>query len=742
MTAVVDAGRTVVVPAQRTSTDDPPPARHLDRVAAALLAATVAAAVVALAVPPGTPRLLVTLAFLVGVPGTVLAGYLRLATATPALRTVVAVAMGFSLVTVVAMLMLALRWWHPAVAFWIVAALTGTALAVRLVRAARTAPPPGRRALAWPPVRVPPARAVVVPLLAVGAVALWGAGLRPVEATDLGALGLVTALSPLVLAAYPVLVAAVVAELVTRRRTWLLGLITAAGVVMVYGLQPVVEPVTRLPVSFFHTAFISYIGEHGAAMSNYDARFGWPGFFAGFAFVVRAAGGTEATALTRFAPVVLAGLAVLAVRAIAVRVLGEGRAAWLATWVVLLTNWTEQDYFSPQGATYALMLAALALTLHRLTAPGLLERRTTSWRTPPVPANTPADRLTALAGVLLIVAAVVPSHQLTPLVLAGVLAVLRLGGRLWSTWLPVLIVVATLAWLVFAAREFWLGQLDMLIGTIGDPAAVQAGVSSRLTGDGGRFVVLGVRFALTGGVAVLAAAGLWVLRRRGTAWLPLAALMAAPFGLALLQSYGGEILMRCFLFALPFLALGAGVALSRMLPAGRHVPAPRPRRAGVRAVRATAGALVLGVFALSLVTARGGNDAFSAPAQADLDAQEYTYRTAAVGDSLEAVAPFGPLRFRRLDTLVQSDSIARCRSMDDLLGCVRSGRPDFLYLSPLHEAYGRIMGGLPAGWTAQLRTELVAEGWTVGFSEDGRTVLRRPPDRTVGDIVPPGTVLR
>ena len=118
---------------------------------------------------------------------------------------------------------------------------------------------------------------------------------------------------------------------------------------------------------------------------------------------------------------------------------------------------------------------------------------------------------------LLIVAAVVPSHQLTPLVLAGLLIVLRLGGRLWSTWLPVLAVVLTLTWLVIAAREFWIGQMDMVIGTIGDPAAVQAGVAARITGDPGRLAVLGTRFAITGGVVALALAGLWTLRRRGHA---------------------------------------------------------------------------------------------------------------------------------------------------------------------------------------------------------------------------------
>lgn len=726
MTAVLVPAPPPMVPAQREPSETLPQ-RHLDRTAAALLAATVATAVVTLAAPPGPVRLCVTLAFLLCVPGAALAGRLRLASAPPALRAIVAVGAGISIVTVVAVAMLVARSWHPAVAFWTVLGVTAADLVARLVRAARTPPPPGRRTLAPRTPRVPTAGAFVVPLLAAAALASWIVGLRTVDPASLDALGLLPALSPFVLAAYPVLAVAVVVELTTLRRTWMLALGTAAGVVLAYGLQPIVEPITRLPVSWFHSGFADYIGEHGSTIANFDGRAGWPGFFAAVAFVVRAAGGTESTSLTRFAPLLLAALAVLGVRAIAVRVLGDGRAAWLATWVALLANWTEQDYFSPQGTTFVVLLAALALALHALTGPGLLERRTGPWWSLRVPANAAGDRIAALLGMLLFAAAVVPSHQLTPLVLAGFLAVLRLGGRLWSTWLPVLVVLGTLAWIVLAAREFWIGQLDMVIGTIADPAAVQAGVSDRIVGDDGRLLVLGARFALTGGVAVLAGIGVWVLRRRGNAWLPLATLAVAPFSLVLLQSYGGEILMRCFLFALPFLALGAGVGLSRLLPTGRHVPATEPRRAWQRTAGATAGALVLAVFALLLVTARGGNDAYSVPSQADVDAQAYVYRTATTGQTLETTAPFGPLRFGRLDTLRQSDLSLRCGGLDDPLQCVRDGRPDYLYTSPIHDAYGRIVLGLPAGWTDRLRADLIAQdGYTVVFSQDGRTILRSP----------------
>jgi len=298
--------------------------------------------------------------------------------------------------------------------------------------------------------RVPALRDWAVPALAGVALVLWCVGLRPVTPGQLGSVGLIAALSPVLLASYPVLLGAVLIELTAPRpRQRLLTACTALGVLLVYGLPPASEQTARLSAAWLHVGFIRYIADHGQVLPSFDARFSWPGFFSLFAFVSRAAGAPDVPPLLQGAPTVLAGLATLGIRALASNVLEPGRTAWIATWLFVLTEWTEQDYFSPQATTYVLMLAALALTLRYLVAPRLAAFAP-GMRGRVVPSGTPAQRLAVQGAVLLLALALALSHQLTPYVLGGFLLIMLRARRLWAGWLPWLVLLlATLALLLY-----------------------------------------------------------------------------------------------------------------------------------------------------------------------------------------------------------------------------------------------------------------------------------------------------
>ncbi|MGH3626752.1 MAG: hypothetical protein ACRDRL_04825, partial [Sciscionella sp.] len=242
-----------------------------------------------------------------------------------------------------------------------------------------------------------------MPALAALALLLWLLGLHPIAPAQLGGLGLVAALSPVLLLAYPLLIISVVLELATPHpRQRLLAGLTTLGVLLVYGLQPASEQTARISVSWLHAGFARYIADHGHILTGFDARFSWPGFFSLVAFVTRASGVPDATPLLRWAPLVFAALATLGMRALAVSVLGYKRVAWVATWIFLLAEWTEQDYFSPQATTYVMLLGALAVTARYLLRPGLVSPlRAHAWRRLP-PASAPADRLLAQAMIVLL----------------------------------------------------------------------------------------------------------------------------------------------------------------------------------------------------------------------------------------------------------------------------------------------------------------------------------------------------
>ena len=563
------------------------------------------------------------------------------------------------------------------------------------------------------------ARGFAGPVLAVLAVSLWLLGRHTVLPAQMGSLGLITRLSPAQLAAYPILVAAMLAEVTAARpRPRLLAAFTALGVLLVYGLQPASEQAARMSVAWIHVGFAQYIAVHGHILPGYDARFSWPGFFSLIAFISRASGRPDAAGLLQWSPVVLAGLATLGIRAVATQVLGAGRTAWIATWLFLLAEWTEQDYFSPQATTYVLMLAGLAVTLRYLLRSGLAD---------PVPARrggppgtgtaAPRERRIAQAIVVLIALALAPSHQLTPFVFGGLLLIMVITRRLAAPWLPWLVLVPAALWFGLGASDFWQGHLHVIFGGIGNvTGSVHQGLGARFVGDAGRTFLLKLRVGITGAMGLLAVAGWMVLCRHRTRSLSLPMLAGAPFTLIAVQSYGGEIFLRCYLFALPFAVILAAVALDALIGT---------RQARILAL-AAAFAILTG-FGLATVTARGGNDAYTSISKADVAAMEYSYRHVRPGQSIDALLSDVPLSFRDVGTDTQKffDS---CPDMTDMATCVLRARPDYLLITPSQDDRGHIYYGLRPGWTGQVASRLLASGrYRQVFDEAGSRVLARQP---------------
>lgn len=612
---------------------------------------------------------------------------------------------------------------------------------------------PGRRPLDLLPI-----------VLAAVAVLSWLLGLHAIEPSSLDGWGLVGQLGPLVLLSYPVLIAAGVLELIRPdRRTWVLAVITVAAVVLVYGLQPAVESAARLPVPWLHAGFSEYIAQNGAVLEAYDTRFSWPGFFAAAAMLGSAVGVDNPMALLNWAPVVLGGMAVLAMRALAGAVFRSGPAIWLATWIFLLANWTEQEYFSPQGTVMVLFLAALAVTVRYLVKPGILEGGRIKLSARPAPDGTPRARIWAIFLVVGFTAAIAPTHQLTPYVLVAMLLVLLLFGRLRPAWLPVFAGVPVVAWFVFGARGFWISQLHLLTDSIGRlDSSIRQGISQRLSGtsptdgtgisatgdpadlstgavDAAHQAIVTLRIGITGAVVVLAVIGYIVLRRRGTRTWTLPALAAAAFLPALVQPYGGEVFVRCYLLALPWLAIGGAVALAALVrtpvtagvgDAGEEVEADR--RSGSRTVGAVLIGAVLVALGLSTVVARGGNDAYVTNTTADVASVEWIYANAGPQDTVVAPLWYSPLRTERVGDLrqVAAAQLAGngnlCDTPSAMVQCIADAKVDYVVVNGQQDEGGVLLNGFKPGWTGRLVQALVDQhGYTVGFSQDGAIVLHR-----------------
>lgn len=540
-----------------------------------------------------------------------------------------------------------------------------------------------------------------VPALCALAVVLYALFVRPVDPVELGSFGLIAALHPMVPAALALLSVAFVLELRTPRpRSWLLAGACLLVVVGGYGLPSLVEPVARLPVAWLHAGWTEYVNSHGDVLHGFDARFSWPAFFALAAWVSEAAGLPDATPLLAWTPPVLTGLAAVGVHAVASAVLGrDRRAPWLAVWLFLGVNWIEQDYFSPQGLVFLIYVGALAVALRYLCRPSLLEPSVRPGRLDRI---SPGSRGAAGCVLVLLICGLAPAHQVTPFALAGALLALTAFGRLRRAWpLALLALLAPLTWLVLGASDYWIGHLHVLINGVGDlSSSVQENVGNRVSGDAGRMTVLGLRFGLVGLIVTLAVAGWWGLRSERGRSLPLAVVTLAPFGLIALQSYGGEMLLRGYLYALPLLCTLGAAALQRWLR-----PAPESRRNPAVIAAALAG--VLGVMSAALVASRGGNDGYVAFREEDVAVVAEAYQLANSGQRINSLTAYAPLNWSRVGEVRQGSLERLCRPGPYEAFCVRKLAPDFVVVTPAQEAYGVSLLGLPPGWTQRVVSELI-----------------------------------
>jgi hypothetical protein len=552
------------------------------------------------------------------------------------------------------------------------------------------------------------APAFLAPALLTGvSTALWVASLRPINLDAIGQAGLITTLGPLSFVALGLLIIAFCWALqapVLRPRVLLVQVLALTG--MLHGLASAVEPIPRFVTAWLHAGFVDVIARTGHVLPHIDGRFNWPGLFAASAMLSDIAGRADETWLLRWAPLVFNLLYLLPFSLIIRSAVTNERARWVAMWLFVLGGWIGQDYFSPQAFGYFLFLVILAVMLR------YFDRN-------PIAAADARQRGVLVGAVLLMFCAITVSHPLTPFFVLAATTVLALTRRTTLRTLPILLVVILGIWFSYGAVDYWSGHLQELVSQVGAiNQAVQSNVVSRLQGDAGRLIVQGARLGLTAAVGLLA--GIGFLRRRPPRWHDwnIALLAVTPFPLLVLQSYGGELLLRAVLFALPFLA---------MLGALAFFPEVEDRQPSRRAVVAIAGVSLLLVPGFLL--ARYGNERFERITPGELTAMEFIYTHAEPGDRIVTAVPYNALwRYRDIEQydhrpLTEANLVLE--NVDQIREQMMVDGEDQAFFA-ITQGQGAIIEAtrdVPPGWAQDLANQMRRSG--------GFRVVHESPDATV-----------
>ncbi|MET8677457.1 lipopolysaccharide biosynthesis protein [Streptomyces sp. NPDC004647] len=540
-------------------------------------------------------------------------------------------------------------------------------------------------------------------------------GMGEADLARMGGLGLVSVLpgATLLGAALLVVVFASALRLASPGRA-LLAVTLVLTVVSLHALPAMLEAEPRFPTAWQHVGFLDYIDRNGSAVPDLDARWSWPGFFAATAFVAEACGISDLTEVLRWWPTAIQLLYLAPLFLLLHAVRASRRAKWTAAWLFALSGWVGQDYFSPQGFTYLLYLAFVAVLLVWFREPRVLRGKRWPGEAEVRPAGR-ADRAVLLLVLIGLFAASVAAHQLTPFVMLGVITALVAVRRCTLPGLPLLFAVMVAVWVGFLAEPYWSGHFDELFGGIGGVGGnVSSSVSGRIEGGSSTHkLVLYTRIALAGGTLAFACYGWWRRRLAGYGERSLLVLSFVPFLGFGMQSYGGEMALRVFLFALPGACTLAALALF-------------PRKAASRGGFGPAAALMAGLVLMGgFLVARWGNEPFERVRSGDVTAMEYVYAhdTPTVrllwmsDDPVENVTPAIPWGARDMEkvqyvpTLAPRDPVL----VGTLVGALRTAGPHSLLMVSHGQSVSlNLNSGYSEAWERRLLRTL-----------DGRPELRR-----------------
>ncbi len=322
-------------------------------------------------------------------------------------------------------------------------------------------------------------------------------------------------------------------------------------IVLIHGTPAMVYGTLRYSWAWKHIGVIEYFQRKGALNPSEPVLgpyHNWPGFFTLWAFATKFAGAKSALAFASWAPVYFNVAMLAPLTAFYRSFTRDNRLVALALWIFYIGSWVGQDYFAPQALNFILYIVILVLWL-RFLDPSLTD-------------ISRSVRRSATVLLLLLEATVASSHQLTPVMMTMALVVFALlrRGRGWLFATSSAII--TIGWLATGARTFMSDNVQAVLKTMGSLSSNANSTFIDLAqASSGQLLVAKMDRALSISILLLAAVGVVRLRGARMSWVPLG-LLAVPLSLLGASSYGGEIVFRVYLFALPAAAFFGAVALA------------------------------------------------------------------------------------------------------------------------------------------------------------------------------------
>ncbi|BCJ46764.1 hypothetical protein GCM10010168_37140 [Actinoplanes ianthinogenes] len=683
-------------------------------------------------VPHHGARLVLLLAMILVAPGAAVLGFVPLQNRLTAWS--MATALSLSISVAPAVLTLWLHVWNPAASLGVLAGAALVAGAVQVVRQWRSGARFARPALSDPGEPGGARLTTILPLVTLPAgLALWIVTLVRFSPADFGAYGLSTTLGVPFFVALALLGIGFGAELFGRARP----LVLIAGILAVPAIMQATVPILSGTIEYAwtykHLGVVELIRDNGHLIDSTDIYQQWPGFFAVVAMLSKVSGldPISFAAWSSLACMLLNGLMTAALLR---QFTTNRRVIALGTLMAQMCMWVDIGYFSPQGYVYPLMLAFWVIVIRWLTGPptGEITRfprgeRLRAWLTRDLPEHPDVSRrgkLWAGAAATVIYAAIVVSHQLTPVMMMVPLVVLAVLGILRPRLLAVVFGAVLVAFLAprigSVSSQYSIFDFNLFANASGNAASWSTPQQE--------FSALVAR-ALAIGLWATGLFTVWRARKRLGTVLVAALLAYLPITTLAGGSYGGEAIYRVYAFSLPFTAL-----LVATVWAGG-----KPHRTWSWKIGT---GVLAGLLMFAGLQGLQGQSEVHFVTRTDIVAADYLYAHARPGSGVILIAPNFPTKLRgnygsfnkghvSVDISLIGDPYftgnLNSSRIADLTEYVKAMNypTNYLVVSDSMERQTSYFGTLPAGSFASLTQGLKASAdWKVFYAAPGVTIYQ------------------
>jgi hypothetical protein len=485
------------------------------------------------------------------------------------------------------------------------------------------------------PARVPSLAghaAFVVPLG--GGLAAWAASVEQLHLSTVGLYGLLASVSVWFFVGIALLVGGFALEISRiRPRQWVLGLYIVALVVVIHATVPLLSRAPEYAWVYKHIGVARTFVADGRVTNGNNIYQDWPALFAALAGISKQSGVSVFT-IARWAPLAFELLDCLMLFGVYRMLTRDARVPALAVVIFeAIVAWVGQDYLSPQAFDYVLWLGFVLIMVRWLltteiaaTRLGILTRLHEYVRRGiDLPRRSDAGHKLAVAVALLIFAAIVVTHQLTPYIALAAIGMLTVLDLLRPRWLLIATAAMAIAYVIphYALIQNMYGGLFGSFDVVANGAGhigVAASAAEAFTANSVRILAV-ASWLLAVGVVVRA----W--RAPGRVAVP-AVLAFSPFVVLFAQAYGGEAIYRVFLFSAPGCAFLIASALYRL------------RTAALRFILVALGVGVALMLSLQGLYGAVAVDTFS---QADITTGLWLYDHVPVGSTMLLAADNYPL---------------------------------------------------------------------------------------------------